>query len=298
MKILIAGSHGMIGSAVTCHLIGCGHEVIRLVRQTPGLGEVWWDPDAGKIDVSGLDGFNGVVNLATMHWPFRWTRKAKEKIRANRIATYRLLADSLAACVGKPRVLVCASGIGLYPSSGDEIITEDTMPCSSSSFLSAVDLAGEMANAAADAAGIRVANLRIPQVMGGSMLKMVGFQAGDGQQWMSWVGRDELASIIEFTLTTESLQGPVNAVSPNPLRNAEFATTATRALGLKPGGVMPNFIVRLVMGEMGEEFALASRRAQPAKLLAAGYQFRYPELACALQHEKQVVNMDLTPQPA
>ncbi len=105
------------------------------------------------------------------------------------------------------------------------------MPCSSSSFLSAVDLAGEMANAAADAAGIRVANLRIPQVMGGSMLKMVGFQAGDGQQWMSWVGRDELASIIEFALTTEILTGPVNAVSPNPLRNAEFATTATRALG-------------------------------------------------------------------
>jgi uncharacterized protein len=294
MKILIAGSHGMIGSAVTCHLLGCGHEVVRLVRSTPVPGEVWWDPDAGEIDSAGLEGLDGVVNLASMRWPFRWTRKAKEKIRANRIATYRLLAESLAACVHKPRVLVCASGIGVYPSSGDEILTEDTVPCSS--FLSEVDRDGESATATAEAAGIRIVNLRIPQVMGGPMLKMVGFQAGDGQQWMSWVGRDELASIIEFALTTENLSGPVNAVSPNPLRNADFAMTATKALGLKAGGVMPNFIVRLAMGEMGEEFALASRRAQPAKLLAAGYQFRYPELACALQHEQEVVNADLVPQ--
>jgi hypothetical protein len=149
---------------------------------------------------------------------------------------------------------------------------------------------------AAETAGIRVVHLRIPQVIGGPALQYVGFQAGDGRQWMSWVGRDELASIIEFVLTNENLEGPVNAVSPNPLRNAEFATTATKALGLKPGGVMPKFIVRLVMGEMGEEFALASRRAQPVKLLAAGYQFRYPELECALQHEKEIVNKDLAPQ--
>ena len=296
MKILIAGSHGMIGSAVTSHLIECGHEVVRLVRKAPGAGELYWDPEAGYIDASGLEGFDAVVQLASMRWPMRWTRKAKERLFANRIATYRLLAEALAKCVHKPRILVCASGIGVYPSSGDEILTEATVPCSN--FLSTVDRAGETATEAAEAAGIRVVNLRIPQVIGGPMLKMVGFQAGNGQQWMSWVGRDELASIIEFVLTNESLEGPVNAVSPNPLRNAEFATIATKALGLKPGGVMPNFIVRLVMGEMGEEFALASRRAQPAKLLAAGYRFLYPELACTLQHEKEVMNRAVAPQSA
>jgi len=296
MKILIAGSHGMIGSAVTGHLVECGYEVVRLVRKAPGAGELYWDPEAGCIDASGLEGFDAVVQLASVRWPMRWTRKAKEKLHANRIAAYRLLAEALATCVHKPRVLVCASGIGVYPSSGDEILTEDTEPCSS--FLSTVDRAGETATAAAEAAGIRVVHLRIPQVVGGPALQYVGFQAGDGRQWMSWIGRDELASIIEFALRTESLRGPVNAVSPNPLRNAEFATTATKALGLKPGGVMPKFIVRLVMGEMGEEFALASRRAQPAKLLAAGYKFRYSELACALQHEEEVVNRDLTPQLA
>ena len=296
MKILIAGSHGMIGSAATAHLIACGHQVTRLVRHTPGPGEVWWDPDAGKIDGSGLEGFDGVVNLAAMRWPLRWTVKAKEKIRTNRITTYRLLAECLAACVHKPRVLVCASGIGVYPSSGEEILTEDTVPCSS--FLSIVDREGELATTAAKAAGIRIVHLRIPPVMGGPMLKMAGFQAGDGKQWMSWVGRDELASIIAFAISCEPLSGPVNAVSPHPLRNVEFATIATQALELKPGGVMPTFIVRLVFGEMGEEFMLASRRAQPAKLIRAGYQFRFPDLADALRHEKEVMNEELDPQPA
>lgn len=288
MKILVAGSHGMIGSAVTPYLVACGHQVSRLVRSTPGPDEVWWDPDVGGIDAADLEGFDGVVNLATVRWPFRWTRKAKEKLRANRIATYRLLAESLAACVRKPRVLVCASGVGVYSSSGDKLLTEETPP--GSSFLSEVDRAGEKATAAAEVAGIRVVHLRIPTVIGGAALQYAGFQAGDGHQWSSWVGRDEVASIIEFALKTESLSGPVNAVSPKPLRNAEFAMVATKTLGLKPRGAMPKFIVRLVMGEMGEEFLLSSRRAQPAKLLAAGYQFRFPDLADALRHEKDCLN--------
>ena len=291
MKVLIAGSHGMIGSAVTRHLVECGHDVVRLVRQASGSEGVWWNPDAGEIDTAGLEDFDGVVNLATVHWPFRWTAKAKKMILTNRITTYRLLADSLAACVNKPLVLICASGVGVYPSSGDKVLTEDAAPCSS--FLSSVDIGGETATAAAEAAGIRVVHLRIPQVMGGDMLKMVGFHAGDGQQWMSWVGRDELASIIEFALRTETLCGPVNAVSPNPLRSAEFATVAAQALEQKPGGAMPALIARLVFGEMGEEFILASRRVLPAKLLAAGYRFRYPDLACALQHEQEVVSGEL-----
>ncbi len=292
MKVLVAGSHGMVGSAVTRHLMERGYEVLRLVRHTAGPGEVWWDPDAGKIDGPGLEGLDGVINMATARWPFRWTAKAKEKIHANRRASYHLLANALAACLHKPSVLVCASGVGVYPSSGDAILTEDTALCSS--FLSTVDRDGETATAAAEAAGIRVVHLRIPQVMGGAALQYVGFRAGDGQQWMSWIGRDELASIVEFALETESLSGPVNAVSPNPLRNAEFAECATNALGLKPGGVMPAFLVRLVMGEMGEEFALSSRRVQPTKLLAAGYHFRFPDLADALRHEQTITQASAT----
>lgn len=285
MKILIAGSNGMVGSAAAPHLIECGHEVTRLVRHKPGPGEVWWDPDAGQIDTAGLEGFEGVVHLASMAWPMRWTARAKQKIRANRLATNRLLAESLAGCAHKPQVLICSSGMGYYPSSGDDVLTENCP--AGTSWLAGLQQDGEAATAPASQAGIRVVHLRIPPVLGGPALQRVGFQAGEGQQWMSWVGRDELASIIEFALKTESLTGPVNAVSPNPLRSAEFATVSTRALGIKPGGVMPAFIARLVMGEMGEEFLLSSRRIQPAKLLAAGYRFRFPDLEGALQHEQE-----------
>jgi NAD dependent epimerase/dehydratase family enzyme len=94
-------------------------------------------------------------------------------------------------------------------------------------------------------------------------------------------------------LITESLTGPVNAVSPNPIRNAEFATTAAKALGTKSRRSLPAFLVRLVMGEMGEEFILSSRRIQPAKLLAAGYRFQFPELEQALRHEMESMNAGL-----
>ncbi len=291
MKILIAGSNGMIGSAVTRHLAGCGYEVARLVRKTPGPGEVWWNPDAGEIDRPSLEGFEGVIHLATMPWPNRWTKDAKQQIRANRLATNGLLAKALARCECKPRVLICASGMGYYPSSGDTVLTEDGP--AGTSFLAQFQQAGEAATSPASEAGIRVVHLRIPAVLGGEALQRMGFKAGDGKQWESWISRDELASIIEFTLRNETLSGPVNAVSPNPLRNSEFAATAIQALGQKSIQAMPAVMVRMVMGEVGEEFILASRRIQPAKLLAAGYQFRFPELGQALRHEKEVAEMDL-----
>ncbi len=288
MKILIAGSNGLVGSAVTRHLIECGHDVTRLVRRAAGAGEVHWDPDAGQIDAAGLEGFDGVVNMATMRWPMRWTGKAKKAMLANRLATYGLLARSLAACIRRPRVLVCAGGQGAYPSSRDTVLTEDGP--AGEGFLADVDRLGEAATTPASDAGIRVVHLRMPMVLGGSALKQAGFRAGDGRQWISWIGLDELASIVEFALSTEKLCGPVNAASPCPLRNAEFAAVSTAALGLKPGSAMPAWVVRLVMGEMGEEFGLASRRVQPARLLAAGYRFRFPELADALRHEKSLVD--------
>ena len=184
MKILIAGSNGMIGSAVTRHLIECGYEVIRLVRHTPGPGEVWWDPDTGEIDTAGLEGFDGVVHLASMPWPMRWTAKAKQKIRANRLATNRLLAESLAGCEHKPQVLICASGMGYYPSSGDTVLTEDSP--AGTSFLANLQQDGEAATAPASEAGIRVVHLRIPPVLGGARLAASGFP-GRG-----WAAVDEL----------------------------------------------------------------------------------------------------------
>jgi uncharacterized protein len=290
MKILIAGSNGMIGSAVTRHLVECGYEVVRLVRHNPGPDEVWWDPDASQIDTVSLDGFDGVVNMASMPWPMRWTAKAKQKMSANRSGTNRLLAESLAELEHKPLVLVCASGVGYYPPSGDIVLTENSP--AGNSFLASLNRAGEAVTASASQAGIRVVHLRIPTVLGGARLKLIGFQAGDGQQWWSWVGLDEVASIIEYVLKTKTLSGPINAVSPNPMRLADFAISSSEALEQKPGGVMPAFLARLFMGEMADEFVLASRRVQPAGLLGAGYQFRFPHLKDALRHEMGNVNTE------
>jgi uncharacterized protein (TIGR01777 family) len=287
MKILIAGSNGMIGSAVTRHLIECGNKVVRLVRHAPGQGEIQWNPETGEIDKDNLDSFDGVIHLATMPWPLRWTAKAKRAIRANRLATNGLLAKSLAGCEHKPEVLICASGMGYYPPSGETILTEESS--AGTSFLAHLQQDGEAATAPASQAGIRVVHLRIPPVLGGPALQRGSLKAANGQQWMSWVSRDELAAIIEYVLRIKALSGAVNPVSPSPLRNAEFATTATQALGRKSTLSMPAFLVRLLMGEIGEEFILASRRIQPAKLLAAGYHFQFPELAGAIRHELEIM---------
>ena len=123
MRVLVAGAGGLIGSAVAHHLASKGHEVVRLVRHAPGAGEVRWDPDGGTIDADGLEGFDAVIDVATMLWPTRWTSAAKQRMHGNRVGSYRLLAEALAGRTRKPKVLVCASGMGIYPSSGDEVIT-------------------------------------------------------------------------------------------------------------------------------------------------------------------------------
>ena len=288
MKVLISGTSGMIGSVVTPYLASQGHEVVRLVRREPKAGEVRWDPDAGFIDRNGVEGFDGVVQLACMPWPVRWTTKSKQQMADNRIAVNSLLAKALAGCQRKPQVLVCASGMGIYPSSGDQILTEDSPV--GSDFLARLQCDGEAATATASAAGIRVVHLRIPPVLGGQSLKRNMGRVGSGRQWSSWVSRDELACIVDHVLRTETLVGPVNPTSPNPVRNAELSATQSRILGRKPGLPVPAFILRLMLGEMADELILASRRIEPRKLLSSGYLFRYPRLEDAIRHELEVTS--------
>ena len=108
---------------------------------------------------------------------------------------------------------------------------------------------------------------------------------GDGRQWWSWVALDEIPTIVEHVLATDALVGPVNVVSPNPVRAGEFTSTLGRILHRRPGRGLPAFLLRLVMGEMAEALVLASRRILPSRLLQTGYQFRYPELDAALRHQ-------------
>jgi uncharacterized protein len=288
MKVLISGSSGMIGSVVAPYLASQGHEVVRLVRREPEANEVHWDPDAGVIDTASLEGFDGVVNLATMPWPMRWTSEARQRMRANRMATNGLLVECLSRCRSKPRVLVCASGMGIYPSSSDQVIDEES-PLGLD-FLAMLQRDGEAVAMKACEAGIRAVNLRIPPVLGGVAVQRNTGRMGNGQQWNSWVSRDELASIVNYVLQAEDLVGPVNPVSPNPVRNAEFAEIVGRVLQRKPGLAAPAFLLRLMLGEMAESLILASRRIEPRKLLASGYSFCYPKLEDALRHELRVTS--------
>lgn len=286
MKIVIAGSNGMIGSALRQRLLEQGHEVIRLVRHLAGQGEIWWSPDKGEIDVASLEGCDALINLATMPWPLRWNARAKEEMLANRLATNGLLSATLAGLDRKPAVLVCASGMGYYASSGEDILTEDCP--AGETFLARLQRSGEEITAPASTAGIRVVHLRIPPVLGGAALQRAAFQAGDGSQWVSWIGLDELVEIIKFCIQEKSITGAVNAVSPIPLRNRVFAAISARAQGKNRVFRLPAFLVRLLMGEMGEELILASRQIYPAKLAAAGYHFRFQALEDALRHEMDI----------
>jgi uncharacterized protein (TIGR01777 family) len=286
MRILIAGAGGLIGSAVTQHLAREGYELVHLVRCEPGQGEVYWDPQAGKIDNKALDNLDGAVHLASMPWPTRWTAKTRRSILDNRLVTNRLIAESLASQPHKPSVLICASGMGYYPSSGDQIITEDSPP--GTSFLANLQHQGEQATHSASEAGIRVVHLRIPPVLVAKSIPRSIHPIGNGRQWMSWISRDELASIIQFVLSHASLTGGINPVSPNPVRNAEFATVAARVQGRKTGLTIPAFLLHLMLGEMVDELILASRRMLPQRLLEAGYTFRYAELEQAMRHEIDV----------
>jgi uncharacterized protein len=290
MKVLIAGAGGLIGSAVASHLSTRGYEIVRLVRREAGPGEVRWDPDGGTIDASGLEGFDGVVQVASMSWNGRWTPEFKQRIYNNHVGAIRIIAEALAHRQHKPGVLICASGMGIYPSSGERVITEDS-PLGTD-FLARLQRDGEAAANPAAAAGMRVVHLRIPMVLGGPNLAMLAANArrgfgrlGNGRQWCSWVSRDELASMIQFGLVCEAVRGPINAVGPNPATNAEFTETLARILERKPRFGIPAFAMRLMLGEMADALALASRRIEPRKLLDAGYSFRFPDLETALRHE-------------
>jgi NAD dependent epimerase/dehydratase family enzyme len=192
MKVLIAGASGLIGSAVDSHLSKQGYEITRLVRRDAGPGEVCWDPDGNTIDADGLEGFDGVVHVASMSWSGRWTPEFKKRIRSNHVGTIQLIAKTLAYCHQKPEVLICASGMGIYSASGNQVITEDS-PLGTG-FLAELQRDGEAAGNPAVTAGIRVIHLRIPMVLGGPNLSILaanmrrGFgRLGNGRQWCSWV---------------------------------------------------------------------------------------------------------------
>ena len=291
MRILVSGSSGLVGSALVPFLTTSGHSVTRLVRSAPGKEEGRWDPAAGTIDAGGLEGHDAVVHLAGENIAERWTPERKARIKDSRVKGTRLLAETLGRLAQPPKVLVAASAIGYYGDRGDALLREDST--SGSGFLAEVAREWEAATAAAATKGIRVVNLRIGVVLsprGGALAKMLlpfklglGGVVGSGKQHWSWVAIDDLLGSILFALNTDTLKGPVNAVSPKPVTNYEFTKTLGRVLKRPTIFPMPASAARFAFGEMADELLLSSTRVDPTKLVAAGYQFRFPELEGALR---------------
>jgi uncharacterized protein (TIGR01777 family) len=245
------------------------------------------------VDTAGLEGLDAAVHLAGENLATgRWTAEKKARIRESRVNGTRFLCEALVRLAQPPKALMCASAIGYYGDRGEAILREDSP--AGSGFLAEVCRAWEGAAAAAVQQGIRVVHLRIGVVLspaGGALAKMLtpfkmglGGKIGSGQQYMSWIALDDLLGIIHHALTSDTLQGPVNAVAPQPVTNVEFTTTLGRVLARPTLLPMPAFAARLAFGEMAQELLLASTRVVPASLLASGYGFRYPELEGALRH--------------
>jgi uncharacterized protein (TIGR01777 family) len=269
--------------------------VVRLVRRSPrGDDEIGWDPAAGELDSASLEGMDAVVHLSGENLASgRWTEARKSRLRDSRVATTRLLAQTLATLERRPRVLVSASAVGYYGSRGENWITESSPP--GDDFLARLTVDWETAAEPAAEAGIRVVHPRSGIVLspeGGALGKMLlpfkaglGGVVGPGTQYMSWVALDDVVAAVHHALVHDALEGPFNLVSPEPVTNREFTKTLGDVLGRPTLVPVPAFALRLALGEeMANSTLLASNRARPEKLLATGYDFRFPTLEGALRH--------------
>lgn len=296
MNIVVTGSSGLIGSALVKFLTSSGHEVTHLVRsKTKQLPrETLWNPAIGAIDLAGLEGMNAVVHLAGENIAAgRWTKRRKARILDSRIQGTRLLSESLASLAQPPTVLASASAVGYYGDRGEELLDEASEV--GSGFLAAICREWEEATQPAAQAGIRVVHLRFGMVLSGSkgaLAKMLttfrlglGGRMGSGRQYVSWIALNDVVGAIHHCLTCESLHGPVNLASPNSVTNREFTTRLAKVLKRPAFIPVPTAVLRLALGEMGNELLLASTRVQPTRLLATGYQFHYPDVEGALRHE-------------
>ena len=295
MKILVSGSHGLVGKALMKSLTDDGHEVIRLVRQEPifGAPEIWWDPSQGRIDAERLEGLDVVVHLAGESIASgRWTDEKKRTILESRVKGTSLLSDSLARLSRPPSVFLSASAIGYYGDRGDELLTEQSAP--GNDFLAKVCIEWEAATSAAVEKGIRTVHTRFGIILdenGGALAKMltpfrlgIGGRVGSGKQWMSWVALEDVISALKFPMGETSTRGPVNFVSPNPVTNAEFTKTLGRVLSRPTFFPVPEFGARLAFGEMADALLLSSQRVEPAVLKSKGFEFRWTTLEAALRH--------------
>lgn len=307
MKILVAGSTGLVGTALVKALASDGHTVFRLMRPQSKTTsdskngprvrlvasysfDMAWNPEAGELGGAAV-GPDAVVNLAGASIAGgRWTDKRKHLLRTSRIATTRALVHALAKMNARPRVLVSASAIGFYGDRGDEVLTEESKP--GTDFLASLAREWEAEALKAEALGVRVVLARFGIILarhGGALAKMLlpfklgaGGRLGSGKQWMSWITLEDVVGIIRFAIENNAVRGAVNVVALQPAQNSEFTKALAKALHRPALFPAPVFALRLALGEMADALLLSSQRVVPQVLEKLSYRFLHSDLSSAL----------------
>ncbi len=292
LTIAVTGASGTIGTALTAFLSTGGHRVVRLVRRaarTPD--ERRWRPADPDPEI--LAGVDAVVHLAGESLAGRFTAARRQAITESRLTPTRRLAE-LMARQERPAAFISASAIGYYGSDrGPEILTESSPR--GDGFLADVVSAWEEATRPAEEAGLRVAQVRtgVVQTPTGGMLRLIaplfwtglGGRLGTGEQWLSWIALDDLVDIYLRAILDGDLRGPINAVAPEPVINADYTSTLAKVLRRPAVVPVPRWAPSLLLGEEGaSEIAFASQRVSPTRLAGAGHQFRFETLEPALRH--------------
>ncbi|MGH3525539.1 MAG: TIGR01777 family oxidoreductase, partial [Mycobacterium sp.] len=288
--IAIAGSSGLIGSALVTALRTADHRVLRIVRRAPSnAGELHWDPDSGEFDAGALSGVDAVVNLCGINvGQRRWSGAFKQNLRDSRITPTEVLSAAVAdAGVG---VLVNASAIGYYGNTKERTVAETDS--AGTGFLAQLCQDWEAATGRAQQAGTRVVLARTGLVLaasGGALRRLrplfsvgLGARLGNGRQYMSWISLEDEVRALQFAISHTGLSGPVNLTGPAPVTNAEFTAALGRAVNRPTPLIMPGFAVRAALGEFADEGLLCGQRAIPAKLERAGFQFHHNTIGEAL----------------
>jgi uncharacterized protein len=291
--VAVTGASGLVGSALTALLSTGGHRVVRLVRRAPrDAGERQWVPQRPAPGL--LDGVDAVVHLAGEPIADRFTDAHRAAIRDSRVEPTRRLAE-LAGRTDGLRVFTSASAIGYYgPDRGDAMLGEDSVR--GHGFLADVVAEWEAATAPAAEAGVRVVMVRTGNVQaarGGTLRLMrplftagLGGRLGNGRQWLSWISSDDLIDVYYRAIYDERISGPVNAVAPTPVHNADYTKALARVLHRPAVLPVPSLGPRILLGEQGaRELAHADQRVLPVKLQAVEHRFRQPLIQDALAHQ-------------
>lgn len=284
MKIGITGASGFIGGRVCALAVERGHEVVRFSRQ-PREGGRRFDLKTPP-DFSGLD---AVIHLAGESIIGLWTAEKKRRILESRAEGTRRVVEALAASPAGPRVLIAASAVGFYGDTGETLRDEDSPV--GAGFLAETCQTWEAESSKAEAHGVRVARVRIGFVLGrGGAMKLIGpvfrlglgGNLGSGRQWMSGVHVDDVAGIFLWAAENATVSGPVNAVMPEPFRNAQFTREVAKVVRRPAFLPAPAFAMRLALGELSHVM-LDSCRVAPRRAPEGGYVFRFATLPAALQ---------------